>query len=172
LNRAHWGGIFFNRLSANLYANTLRFDGVTQQSIVIRNPLWPDPFAGDPVVEVRNTTQRTLDANLKAPYTINFTSSIEHQFPRGITFSLTHIYARGIHFYRSRQHQLALTLTGARPDPTQGNIYEVEINGNVEVQRIFVPLRPSLQPHAVNLHDLHALVDKQRRRQRADAARR
>ncbi|MEO0248474.1 MAG: TonB-dependent receptor, partial [candidate division WOR-3 bacterium] len=39
------GGLFFSRLSGGLYANTLRYDGVTQQSIVIRHPLYPDPFA-------------------------------------------------------------------------------------------------------------------------------
>lgn len=128
------GGIFFTRLNANLYANTLIYDGVTQQSIVIRNPPWPDPFAGNPTVEVRNTIKRVLDPTLLAPYTINFTSSIEHQFPKGITASVTHIYTRGVHFFRSRNINAPLPDTGVRPDPTQGNIYNLESSANSRYQ--------------------------------------
>lgn len=120
------GGIFFNRLTTNLYEATLRYDGVTQQGIVIRNPPWPDPFAGDPVIEVRNTVKRVLDPALQAPYIINFTTSVEHQFPQKIAVSVTHIYTRGVHFFRSRNINAPLAASGLRPDPTQGNIYQFE----------------------------------------------
>jgi len=55
----------FNRLSANLYANTLRFDGDDAAEHRPFAPALARSVRGDPVVEVRNTTQRTLDANLK-----------------------------------------------------------------------------------------------------------
>ncbi len=120
------GGLFFNRLTTNVYETILRFDGVTQQSVIIRNPLWPDPFAGNPVIEVRNTVKRVLDPNLQAPYTVNFTTSVEHQFPQKIAVSITHVYTRGVHFFRSRNINAPLGLTGVRPDPTQGNINQLE----------------------------------------------
>ncbi len=120
------GGMFFNRLSAGTYETILRFDGVTQQSVVIRNPLWPDPFAGNPVIEVRNTLRRVLDPNLQAPYTVNFTSSLEHQFGKTLSVSATHVYTRGVHFFRSRNINAPLPLTGIRPDPAQGNIHQLE----------------------------------------------
>lgn len=126
------GGLFFNRLTTNLYETTLRYDGVTQQAIVIRNPLWPDPFAGNPVIEVRNTIKRVLDPNLQAPYTINFTTSVEHQFRKTIAVSVTHVYTRGVHFFRSRNINAPLSATGVRPDPSQGNIYQLESTATSE----------------------------------------
>ncbi|MEP7339843.1 MAG: carboxypeptidase regulatory-like domain-containing protein [Acidobacteriota bacterium] len=124
------GGIFFNRLTTNLYETTRRFDGVTQQSVIIRNPQWPDPFAGSPAIEVRNTVKRVLDPAMQAPYTINFTSSLEHQFRKSIAVSATHVYTRGVHFFRSRNINAPLPVTGIKPDPAQGNIYQLESSAN------------------------------------------
>jgi hypothetical protein len=120
------GGIFFNRLSGNIYESTLRYNGLNQQSIIIRNPSFPDPFAGNPEISLRNTIKRVLEANLKAPYTIHFTASVERQLPFGLMSSLTYIYAKGVHQFRSRNINAPLPGTNERPDPTQGNIYQVE----------------------------------------------
>lgn len=128
------GGIFFNRLSGSLYENTLRFDGERLQSIVIRNANFDtlDPLGANPgaaILPSRSLT-RMLDPTLQAPYTIYFQSSIEHQFPGGIFGSLTHIYARGVHFFRTRNINAPLPDTLVRPDPTEGNIYELESIAN------------------------------------------
>jgi hypothetical protein len=128
------GGIFFNRLAGGVYENTLRFDGVTQQNIVIRNPIFDplNPLVANPVANVDplRSIKRTLDANLKAPYTIYYTSSLEHQFPWGMTGSLTYTYARGVHFFRTRNINAPFPDTLVRPDPTEGNIYELESIAN------------------------------------------
>ncbi|MFN0120134.1 MAG: TonB-dependent receptor domain-containing protein [Blastocatellia bacterium] len=120
------GGIFYSRLSSNLYANTLRYNGATQESIIIRNPLYPDPFAGDPLVSVGQTLRRVLDPALRAPYTINFSASVERQLPRGWVTTATYLYTRGVHQFRARNINAPLADTGARPDVTQGNIYQIE----------------------------------------------
>ena len=128
------GGLFFNRLSPTLYENTLRYDSGDLQSIIIRNAIFDtnDPLGANPGSTVLPGRQfiRTLDPSLEAPYTIYAQSSIEHQFPFGITGSLTHIYARGVHFFRSRNINAPLPDTLARPDPTQGNIYNLESTAN------------------------------------------
>ena len=128
------GGIFFNRLGGNLYENTLRFDGVTQQNIVIRNPIFDpiNPLAANPgaAVDPLRTIRRTLDSELKAPYTIYSPTSVEHQFPWGVTGSVTYTYARGVHFFRSRNINAPFPDTLVRPDPTEGNIYELESIAN------------------------------------------
>src|SRR5262249_41223679 len=118
------GGIFYNRLNASLYANSLRFNGVREESIVIRNPLFPDPFAGDPTIDARNTIIRTLDSNLKAPYSIHFTGSIEHQFKAGLIGSVMYIYTKGLHNFRARNINAPSPITGLRPDPLESNIYQ------------------------------------------------
>ena len=40
------GGIFYDWLDADTFEQTLRVDGVRQQDLVIRNPGYPNPFAG------------------------------------------------------------------------------------------------------------------------------
>lgn len=128
------GGIFFNRLNGSLYENTIRFDGEQLQSIVIRNPVFDlvNPLganAGSTVLPSRSIT-RMLDPTLQAPYTIYFQSSVEHQFPGGIFGSLTHIYARGVHFFRTVNINAPFPGTLLRPDPTEGNIYDLESIAN------------------------------------------
>jgi hypothetical protein len=56
------GGAFFSNLTGNLYGNTLRFNGETQESIIIRNAVFPDPFAGNPIISSQQTLVRTLDS--------------------------------------------------------------------------------------------------------------
>jgi Carboxypeptidase regulatory-like domain len=128
------GGIFFNRLSGSLFENTLRFDGVSLQSIVIRNPIFDlvNPLAANPgaTVDSARTITRALDANLQTPYTIYTQSSIEHQFPWGMNGSLTYIFARGVHFFRSLNINAPLPNTLVRPDPSEGNIYSLESTAN------------------------------------------
>jgi len=128
------GGVFFDRLTGNLYENTLRYDGVTQQSIVIRNPIFipnftqalPDPVSGQSQVEAQNSIKRLLDPKLQAPYTINFMTSVERQFSRGVIVSVTHNYMRGAHLFRTRNINAPLPDTNTRPDPAQGNLYQLE----------------------------------------------
>ncbi|MFN0125040.1 MAG: carboxypeptidase regulatory-like domain-containing protein, partial [Blastocatellia bacterium] len=104
------GGLFYQRLANTQYENTLRYNGVTQQAIVISNAQYPDPFAGNPVIQVRNTTRRTLDADLRAPYNIMFSTSIERQWARGLSSAMTYIFSRGVHQFRARN------INAPRPD--------------------------------------------------------
>ncbi len=114
------GGIFFARLTSSLYEDTLRYNGTTVQSIVIRNPLWPDPFAGSPLVDPGNTIIRTLEPNLEAPYVINFMGSIEHQLPRGFLVSASYIFTRGVHQLRSRNINAPLRIVYCGPIQARG----------------------------------------------------
>jgi carboxypeptidase family protein len=127
-------GVFFDRLSGDLYENTLRYDGVTQRSVIIRNPIFiqdftpamPDPVSGGEQVEIRNNARRALDPKLRAPYTINFMTSLERQLSRGFIVSVTHNYLRGAHLFRTRNINAPLPNTNTRPDPAQGNLYQLE----------------------------------------------
>ncbi|HEX4951426.1 MAG TPA: carboxypeptidase regulatory-like domain-containing protein [Blastocatellia bacterium] len=120
------GGIFYNRLTDNLYENTLRYNGVAQQSIIIRNPEWPNPLAGDPTILATTSLKRTLDPSLQAPYNINLMGSVERQLPGGWVTTLTYNYTKGLHQFRARNINAPLLETGLRPNPTQGNIYQIE----------------------------------------------
>ncbi|MFM8394478.1 MAG: carboxypeptidase regulatory-like domain-containing protein [Acidobacteriota bacterium] len=132
------GGLFYSRLASNLYESILRFDGVTQQSILIRNPLYPDPFAGNPNVQISNTVKRVFESGMKAPYTIIYSLTVERQLPKGLNGSFTYIYARGLHQFRTRNVNAPLPGTydptvpnsGVRPLGDVGNIYQIESSAN------------------------------------------
>src|SRR5690606_6282032 len=117
--------LFYSRFTDNLYATILRLNGNRQTSIVINNPGVPDPFAGNPQLQVQNTIVRVLDPNLKAPYVANFNVSVERQLPRGLMSSVTYIHTSGIHQFRSRNINAPLPGTGIRPDPDAGNIFNL-----------------------------------------------
>ena len=86
----------------------------------------PDPVSGESQVELRSGVKRLLDPELKAPYTINFMTSVERQFSRGFIVSINHNYLRGAHLFRTRNINAPLPDANTRPDPTQGNLYQLE----------------------------------------------
>jgi hypothetical protein len=133
-------GIFYDRLTARIYETVLQFDGVRQQSIVIRNPLWPDPFAGNPVIDAQRTIRRTLDPQMKAPYVVDFNVSIERQFTKTLFASLSYAWTKGVHQFRARNLNAPLPLTNARPDPTQGNLFQTETSAQSKHQRVWLRL--------------------------------
>ncbi len=135
------GGIFYSRLTDSLYENTLRYNGVAQQSIIIRNPQWPDPLAGEPTINAARTIIRTLDPALKTPYTINLMGSVERQLAGGWVSSLTYNYTKGLHQFRARNINAPFADTGLRPDPTQGNIYQIESSAKSEYQGLTIGLQ-------------------------------
>lgn len=134
------GGLFYSRLTNNLYENTLRYDGVTQKSIVIRNAAYPDPFVGNPDILVQNTILRTLDPNLKAPYSMNLNLSLEQQLPKGLIGTVTYIYTKGINQFRTRNINAPFPDTLVRPNPDQGNIFEIESSAKSVYHGIIIGL--------------------------------
>jgi hypothetical protein len=145
------GGVFFNRLSPNTYANSLRYDGVTQESLTIPgatfrclDPDAPrtvescDPFAGNPDIRLSNTIVRILDRNLTTPYSIILSSSVERQLPKNLIATFTYSFTRGLHLFRSRNINAPFLQSDgsfARPDPLKGNIFQTESSAISEFNR-------------------------------------
>jgi uncharacterized membrane protein YgcG len=129
------GGMFLSRLNAGTYANTLRYDNQTQQTITIFNPVYYNPLPPDlsllnPInLQQQNTTRLILDPNLQAPYTTNGMLSVEQQLPKALVASFGYNFNRGIHLFRTRNINAPIPGTGLRPDPTQGNINATESAG-------------------------------------------
>src|SRR5262249_56281844 len=65
-------GLFFNHLSAGVYANTLRYNGLRQESIVIANPAYPFELLKSSLDNLQASPQRTsiqpLNPLLSIPY--------------------------------------------------------------------------------------------------------
>ncbi len=140
------GGIFYDRLTARIYETVLHFDGVRQQSLVIRNPAWPDPLAGSPVIDVQRTIRRTLDPRMKAPYAVDVNLSVERQLTRSLFASLSYTWTRGLHQFRARNLNAPSPQTNARLDPAQGNIFQTETSAQSKHRRIWLRLDRRFSP--------------------------
>ncbi len=130
------GGLFFNRLSANAYANALRYIEQAQETITIFNPIYLDPIPANlsvlsPSINrvQQSSTREVLDPNLRAPYNISGMLSLEHQLPRALVGTLSYNINRGVHLFRARNINAPLPETGERPDPAQGNVIATESGG-------------------------------------------
>lgn len=131
------GGIFFDRLRNSSYENAIRYSGVLQQSFLVRNAVFANTTetalqanAGQ-LTQTTSTTQRPLAADLKAPYDINASLSVEQQLPKNIVGSVTYLYSRGINQFRTRNINAPFvdptSPTGfSRPDPTLGQVFQYE----------------------------------------------
>ncbi|MBO0719716.1 MAG: hypothetical protein J2P41_02780, partial [Blastocatellia bacterium] len=126
------GGVFFSRLTAGSYANTLRYNNDTQQTYTIPDPMFqpvPLPLDQLTLAQRRNTTIQQLDPNLKAPYNISNMLSFEQQLPKALVATVSYNINRGLHLFETRNINAPLPGTGQRPDPTRGNIYNLESDG-------------------------------------------
>src|SRR5206468_11120681 len=107
---------------------------------VIRFPYYPDPFlnATGTVAPAPPTSLRAREADLATPYNINSSISLEQQLPKGLALTLSWDSIRGVHLYRSRNINAPFADappnplrpgTLLPPDPSQGNINQLESSG-------------------------------------------
>jgi hypothetical protein len=121
-------GIFHQTFSIGNFMQLEQLDGLHQTQIVIRNPSFPDPFAGG-IAQSVPTSLRSVSDGLVATYTNNFSASIEKALKNGASISVAYDFIRGNHVYRSRNINAPLPELFVRPDPTQGNIWQLESSG-------------------------------------------
>lgn len=159
-------GLFYQRLSAGTYSQILRFNGTTQQSFTIRNPVYNKDYKpGDPLPlscddnlqncvaksTLQSTIIRTLDTGIRSPYSYNVNASVERQLPRGLAATVNFIYSRGLHQFRVRNinairfDQLGsctspLDINCTRPNKAQGDIYQIESSAKSEAKILAVQL--------------------------------
>src|SRR5262249_16841916 len=122
-------GLFHQNFSIANYLQLQQLNGINQTQIVIRNPVYPDPFAGGTAQTVP-ASLRVMANGMVTAYTNNFSGSIERQLNSRSTISVAYDYIRGNHLYRSRNINAPLApFFSIRPNPAQGNIYQLESSG-------------------------------------------
>ena len=122
-------GTFHQDFSVGNYLQLQQLNGVNQTQIVIHNPLYPNPFAGG-VAQTIPVSLRTVSSGLVATYTSNISGSVEKQLNSRSTVSVAYDYIRGNHLFRSRNVNAPVAPAFlVRPDPAQGNIYQLESSG-------------------------------------------
>jgi len=125
-------GVFHQRLDIGTVDQAFRLDGAHQQQFVIRFPSFPDPYlnANGSPAPLPPASIRVVAPGLANPYTLNTSVSLEKTLPNGIGLTLSLDSIRGVHLYRSRNINAPLGGSLTRPDPSQGNVNQLESSGS------------------------------------------
>ncbi|HEX2640014.1 MAG TPA: hypothetical protein VHL50_05555, partial [Pyrinomonadaceae bacterium] len=117
------------------------------------------------LVAPRSSIPFRIADDLTAPYSMQTALSVERTLPMRTVFSATFAAARSIHTLRTRNInapvcpnttvcppnitdpvQIQAVIQPLRPDPTQGNIYQVESSGYSNTRMLMLQLRSNLTP--------------------------
>lgn len=131
-------GLFYLRFAEDLTLQSERFDGLTQQQVIVNRPVF---FPLVPPVESLTTSApqtiwRVAD-DYKSPAIIDMALSLEQQLPLRTTFGVTYLHQIDRHLVRSRAINAPIPGTfvpglpgsGVRPFGDETNIFLLESSG-------------------------------------------
>lgn len=144
-------GIFYERLNEFLTLQANRFNSINQQQFIVTDPSILDSFPTVPSVEAlagftaRQTTWRVAD-DIRSPYTIQSSISIERRLPLKLNLTATFINSRVLHLFRARNINAPLPGTftaginnsGVRPFGNAGNIFQYESSGIFNQKQLII----------------------------------
>ena len=116
-------GLFYQWIPAEIYGQTLRFNGLNQDTLVILNPGYPDPVQAGTAVLLR-TTFYLHNSFLRLPYSLRGSFAV-HQPIRSLKLMTEVRWQRGLRLPWLNNLNKPLAGIG-RPDPLQGNVFEVQ----------------------------------------------
>ena len=126
------GGIFYEWLESETYEQSLRVDGTRQQDVVVRNPGFPNPFAGGAQQQVLPASRYVLSEDLVMPRRLMANVGLTHQLSTRLGMNFSYSRSRGENRFRGRN--INAPIDGLRPDPLAGNITQVESTANMRGQ--------------------------------------
>ena len=143
-------GIFYDRFGEDLTLRLHRYDGahtqqylVTDAAVLDQLRFSPTGVTGLPSVEelarfALPQTTWTVAPELRTPYTLQYSLSLERQLPANFTVTGTFIAAQGRRLLRSRNINAPLP-DGSRPLGAEaGSVYQIESTGRLnQLQGIF-----------------------------------
>jgi hypothetical protein len=162
-------GIFYDRFGEGYTLRARRFNGIRQQQFVVSDPLILDQFPVVPSIDslsefaVDQTTIRVSE-DLRTPYSIQSSISVELQLPHRTTMSLNYVNTRLLHMLRLRNINAPLPGTfipgdpgsGDRPFGDVGNIFAYESTGIFKQNQLIVTFQNRLHRN-VSFYGTYAL---------------
>jgi hypothetical protein len=133
-------GIFYDWFAAQTYEQTLRVDGQRQRDLVITNPGYPNPFNGG-MQTVLPPSRIQVDPELQIPYIIQSSIAMETNPFKLFRLTTNYQYQRGVHLLHGRNLNAPIPGFG-RPDPTIGNITNIESSAYQSSHRLMVGFGP------------------------------
>jgi len=134
-------GIFYDWFAAQTYEQTLRVNGQRQRDLVIANPGYPNPFSGG-MQTVLPPSRIQVDPELQIPYIIQSSIGVETNPFKLFRLTTNYQYQRGVHLLHGRNLNAPIPGFG-RPDPTVGNITNIESSAYQSSHRLMVGFGPS-----------------------------
>src|SRR5215216_5280145 len=134
-------GIFYDWFAAQTYEQTLRVDGQRQRDLVIANPIYPNPFSGGPQT-VLPPSRIQVDPELQIPYIIQSSIAMETNPFKLFRLTTNYQYQRGVHLLHGRNLNAPVPGFG-RPDPTAGNITNIESSAYQSSHRLMIGIGPA-----------------------------
>jgi hypothetical protein len=129
-------GIFYDWLESSVYEQVVRVDGTQQTDEVILDPSYPDPGLGAGTALAASRIQ--LGPQMTQP-TIH-QASIGWERPLGEVGNVRTDYMLIRGYETLRSVNVNAPLDGVRPDPTAGNVTQIESTGRRASDRITVAL--------------------------------
>ncbi|HEY7790109.1 MAG TPA: carboxypeptidase regulatory-like domain-containing protein [Vicinamibacterales bacterium] len=123
-------GVFHDWYDASTYEDTLQTDGTRGQDVTIEDPGYPDPFVGGQAL-VLPSGRIVASADLEMPTIRQSSIGLERRIGRGLRADATYIHRTGDNLMRGRNLN-APGPDGIRPDPSVGNIIEIESIGRMQ----------------------------------------
>jgi hypothetical protein len=134
-------GIFYDWFEAATYEQALRVDGRRQLDLVVLNPGYPDPLAaGSPLALPPGRIQ--IDPLLELPTVVQGSFAVESQLFKRFRLNTDYQFQRGLHLLRARNLNAPVQGFG-RPDPSAGNITQIESSATSTSHRLTIHFAPS-----------------------------
>ena len=132
-------GLFHDWYESGTYEQTLRVNGLTQQEIVIRNPRYPDPTVGL-AGEALPPGRYQASPDLEMPYLHQASVGVERTFFDALRVMTMYTMTRGRNQLRARNVNAPVQVGGVfvRPDPSLGNVVQLESTGRSAIDRLMV----------------------------------
>ena len=134
-------GIFYDWFAAQTYEQTLRVDGQRQRDLVIANPGYPNPFSGG-MQTVLPPSRIQTDPDLQIPYIMQSSIGLETNPFKLFRLMTNYQYQRGVHLLHGRNLNAPVPGFG-RPDPTAGNVTDIESSAYQSSHRLMVGIGPA-----------------------------
>lgn len=134
-------GIFYDWYAAQTYEQTLRVNGERQHDLVVTNPGFPNPFLGGSQT-LLPASRIQSDPNLAMPYIIQSSVGVETTALKLVRLTTNYQYQRGVHLLHGINLNSPVPGFG-RPDPTVGNITNIESSAYMSAHRLMIGVGPA-----------------------------
>jgi hypothetical protein len=134
-------GIFYDWFAAQTYEQTLRVNGERQRDLVIANPAFPNPFLGG-LQTLPPPSRIQTDPDLQIPYIMQSSIGVETNPFKLFRLMTNYQYQRGVHLLHGRNLNAPVPGFG-RPDPSIGNITNIESSAYQSSHRLMVGIGPA-----------------------------